>query len=109
MPLFARKKSQQTRKKRPDAYFKHYYVSQNIDKGIVLMAQASHFSKTRVVNELLEYALGHIMGELLGAQIHNINLSQQISEDQRNSAIIRLIRHEARRRGYYISKPIEQK
>jgi hypothetical protein len=106
MSLFTWNKRQQVRKKRPDAYHKHYYVGKNVDKGIVLMAKALHLSKTRVVNEMLEYALGHILGELLGDQIHHINLSQQYAEDQRNSAIIRLIRREARRRAYDISKLI---
>jgi hypothetical protein len=69
MSLFARKKRIQVQKKPPDAYFKHYYISKNNKNGIVLMSKALHFSRTRVVNEMLEYATRHIIGELLGNRI----------------------------------------
>jgi hypothetical protein len=69
MSLFGRKKRIQVQQKGPNSYFQRYYLTESIDNGIVLLAKASQNSKTRVVNDLLEDAVGHILSEAAGEHI----------------------------------------
>jgi hypothetical protein len=75
-------------------------------KGVELLAKATHTHRNRTANELIERGLSSFLGEVIAARIQKIHQQEEIELSWWDMDIIRMIKREARRQGYDISKLI---
>jgi hypothetical protein len=68
------------------------------------MAKTLHTSRTRMANELIERGLSNMLGEAVSIRIQQMHQEEEIEMTQRDLAILRMIKREARRQGLDISK-----